>query len=237
MERAENPATIVVVEDEADMARLLQFNLQSLGHRVHLAPTAADAVRLVADGVPDLVLLDLRLPDGFGMDLLRDFRAAPRTAATPVIVVSALGDEPTVVQALECGADDVVIKPFRTRELLARVATALRRHATPPEAAAGAATPLAFGPLRMAPDTREASAAGAPVELTRTEFDLLAFFVANPERVFTRRQLCEQALGSAGAILERTIDAHIRTLRRKLGPAGHCLVTVWGVGYRLVDSP
>lgn len=236
MERAETPATIVVVEDEADMARVLQFNLQSLGHRVLLAPTAAEAVRLVAAAVPDLVLLDLRLPDGFGMDLLRDFRAAPRTAALPVIVVSALGDEPTVVQALECGADDVVSKPFRTRELLARVATALRRHAAPPETGIAAA-PLAFGPLRMAPETREVSAAGEPVELTRTEFDLLAFFVTHPERVFTRRQLCEQALGSGGAILERTIDAHVRTLRRKLGPAGQCLVTVWGVGYRLVDGP
>jgi two-component system, OmpR family, alkaline phosphatase synthesis response regulator PhoP len=233
MDHTDTPANVLVVEDEADMARILEFNLSSLGHRVRLAGSGAEAATQVQALRPDLILLDLRLPDAFGIDILRGLRADAATAAVPVIVVSALGDEQTVVQALDLGADDYVTKPFRTRELLARVATALRRR---PSAAEGEPK-LAFGPITMDNASREVLVAGTPVELTRSEFDLLAYFVANAGRVLTRKLLCDQALGSGGAVLERTIDAHVRTIRRKLGTAGNCLVTVWGVGYRLVDAP
>lgn len=233
MDPTDTPPTVLVIEDEADMARILQFNLSNLGHHVLLAATGAEASEHVQAARPDLILLDLRLPDAFGIDLLRALKADPTTAAVPVIVVSALGDEQTVVQALDLGADDYVTKPFRTKELLARVATALRRRSAAPESE----PPLRFGPIAMERASREVEVAGAAVEFTRSEFDLLAYFVANPGRVLTRRLLCDQALGSGGAVLERTIDAHIRTIRRKLGDAGRCLVTVWGVGYRLVDVP
>jgi len=236
MEHTEASLTILVVEDEADMARVLEFNLSGLGHTVLLAGTGAEAVHRLHESRPDLVLLDLRLPDAFGLDLLRDLKADVGTAEIPVIVVSALGDEQTVVQALDLGADDYVTKPFRTRELLARVSGTLRRRASG-SSAEPAALPLSFGPIAMDQTTREVRVDGVLAEFTRTEFDLLAFFVASPGRVFTRKQLCEQALGSGGAIQERTIDAHIRTIRRKLGEAGRCLVTVWGVGYRLVNAP
>jgi len=231
MEPVETPAAILVVEDEADMARVLQFNLTSLGHQVRLAGTVTEADRLVKEAVPDLVLLDLRLPDAFGTDFLQVLRAEPATAAVPVIVVSALGDEQTVVEALHLGADDYVTKPFRTGELLARVGSALRRRAAVP----GSAPSTSFGVIVMDPATRGVQVAGEPVEFTRSEFDILAHFVANAGRVLTRKQLCEQALGSGGSILERTIDAHIRTIRRKLGDQGRLIATVWGVGYRLVS--
>lgn len=231
MDATDTSSTVLVIEDEADMARILQFNLSSLGHHVLQAGSGAEAATHLQSVRPDLVLLDLRLPDAYGIDLLRGLKADPATAAVPVIVVSALGDEQTVVQALDLGADDYVTKPFRTRELLARVATALRRR----PAAAEPEPPLSFGPIAMDRATREVQVAGVPVELTRSEFDLLAYFAANPGRVLTRKLLCDQALGSGGAVLERTIDAHIRTIRRKLGDAGRYLVTVWGVGYRLVD--
>ena len=233
MDPTETPSTVLVVEDEADMARILQFNLSSLGHQVLLADSGAAVATHLQAVRPDLVLLDLRLPDASGLDLLRDLRADPATAAVPVIVVSALGDEQTVVQALDLGADDFVTKPFRTRELLARVATALRRR----PAATEPAPALRFGPIAMDRASREVLVAGEAVEFTRSEFDLLAYFVANAGRVLTRKVLCDQALGSGGAVLERTIDAHVRTIRRKLGDAGRDLVTVWGVGYRLVDTP
>ncbi len=233
MERVEHPASVLVVEDEADMARILQVNLTGLGHRVLLASTAAEAARKAANETPDLVLLDLRLPDGSGLDLLQAWRAVPPTAAMPVIVVSALGDEETVVQALTLGADDYVTKPFRTGELGARVGAVLRRRRAEP----GAPAPAAFGPIVLDPATREVRVEGVPVEFTRSEFDILAYFVANAGLVRTRRQICHEALGSGGSILERTVDAHIRTIRRKLGAHGRCIVTVWGVGYRLVNPP
>jgi two-component system phosphate regulon response regulator PhoB len=234
MDPTETPSTVLVIEDEADMARVLQFNLASLGHHVLLAGSGAETAAHLQTARPDLVLLDLRLPDASGIDILRALKADPATAAVPVIVVSALGDEQTIVQALDLGADDYVTKPFRTKELLARVATALRRR---PAAAAEPEPPLSFGPIVLDRASREVQVGGAPVEFTRSEFDLLAYFVANAGRVLTRKLLCDQALGSGGAVLERTIDAHIRTIRRKLGEAGRYLVTVWGVGYRLVDAP
>jgi DNA-binding response OmpR family regulator len=231
MDHTDTPSTILVIEDEADMARVLEVNLSTLGHRVLLAGDGAAAAARLQAGRPDLVLLDLRLPDASGLDLLRDLKADLATAAVPVIVVSALGDEQTVVQALDLGADDFVAKPFRTRELLARVATALRRRPTPTEPEPA----LCFGPIAMDRASRGVVVAGEAIEFTRSEFDLLAYFVANSGRVLTRKLLCDQALGSGGAVLERTIDAHIRTIRRKLGEAGRNLVTVWGVGYRLVE--
>ena len=190
MAHTEASLTILVVEDEADMARVLEFNLSGLGHTVLLAGTGAEALHRLHESRPDLVLLDLRLPDVSGLDLLRDLKADVGTAEIPVIVVSALGDEQTVVQALDLGADDYVTKPFRTRELLARVSGALRRRVSG-SSSEPAALPLSFGPIAMDQTTREVRVDSVLAEFTRTEFDLLAFFVASPGRVFTRKQLCE----------------------------------------------
>ncbi|MCK5801205.1 MAG: response regulator transcription factor [Lentisphaeria bacterium] len=225
-------AQVLVVEDESDMARVLEFNLERRGYDCVLAETLAAARNAFATRRPDLVLLDLRLPDGSGLDFLAELQSEPETRAVPVLVASALGEEDTVVQALESGAEDYVVKPFRVGELMARVARVLRRrvearHAEEPES-------MAAGEVAIVPETRTVTVAGKVVEFTRTEFDLVAHFVKLPVKVWTRKQLCDLVLEAGGAVQERTIDAHIRTIRRKLGAAGGMLQTVWGVGYKLV---
>ncbi|MBT3381084.1 MAG: response regulator transcription factor [Lentisphaerae bacterium] len=226
-------ARIAIVEDEADMARVLEFNLKQRGHDAVILETCSAALNAIPTAPPDLVLLDVRLPDGSGLDVLQQLRGDKRTADVPVIIVSAMGDEETVVDGLNRGADDYVTKPFRVHELMARVSAALRRRT----GVAVEAASLVCGDISLVPDRREVVAGGSDVSLTRSEFDLLAHFVANPDRVFTRQQLCHQALGAGNAVQERTIDAHIRTIRKKLGEPGKRLATVWGIGYKLVESP
>ena len=230
MQNTAEGAIVLVVEDEMDMARILELNLEHIGCVVSRVASGREARAWLADHRPDLVLLDLRLPDIFGVDLLVEMRQAAATRHVPVLVVSAIGDEETVVQALNQGATDYVVKPFRTRELLARVAAALRRSTEE----SGDEQLLTVGSITVDVERRKILVAGKEIDFTRTEFDLVHHFCANPDRVFTRKQLCDDPLGTAGAVQERTIDAHIRTIRRKLGDAGRMLVTVWGVGYKLV---
>jgi len=230
MNPAPHPHRILIVEDEPDMARVLQFNLSRQGHEVEHAATLAAAAERLAGPPFRLVLLDLRLPDGSGLDFL----AGRRQDLPPVIVVSALGDETTVVEALNRGAEDFVVKPFRIRELLARVSGTLRRHDAPPAPRTPDET-VEDGGLRLDLATHEANADGEPVTLTRSEFRLVLHFLRHPGRVLTRKQLCDEALEAGGSVQERTIDAHIRTIRRKLGNQGQRIATVWGVGYRLVE--
>jgi two-component system phosphate regulon response regulator PhoB len=226
------PRRILVVEDEPDMAQVLQFNLRRQGHEVVHGESLKAADGHLAAQRFDLILLDLRLPDGSGLDFLKD-----HPDAAPTIVVSALGDEETVVAALNLGAEDFVTKPFRVNELLARVAGTLRRHAAP-TATPGHAEPnevLQNGEILVNLATYEVECAGEPAGLTRSEFRILQHFMENPDRVLTRKRLCDEALEAGGSVQERTIDAHIRTIRRKLGESGQRIATVWGVGYRLLD--
>jgi DNA-binding response OmpR family regulator len=177
------------------------------------------------------MLLDLRLPDGSGLDFLRAQADAP-----PTIVVSALGDEPTVVEALNLGAEDFVTKPFRMKELLARVSGTLRRHTVvQPSASVSPSETIRSGAIVMNFATFEVECDGDLAGLTRSEFQILEHFMKNPDRVLTRKQLCDEALDAGGSVQERTIDAHIRTIRRKMGEQGKRIATVWGVGYRLLD--
>jgi two-component system phosphate regulon response regulator PhoB len=226
-----NPASILIVEDEADMARILEFNLSQHGCRVAVVACGRAAVARVRQEKPDLVLLDLRLPDVPGQEVLKALRQDPAVSPPPVIIVSALGDEETVVEGLNLGAEDYVNKPFRVRELLARVDRALRRQARP-----RAEDTLQVAEVEVDVARREVRVAGQGVELTRTEFDLLLYLIRQPGRVFTRQQLCNQALGAGGAVQERTIDAHVRTIRRKLGPVGARIETAWGIGYKFSES-
>lgn len=221
---------VLVIEDETDMARILEFNLSSEGCSVTVAPTGEAGLAHAREAHPHLVLLDLRLPGMHGLEVLDALKNDPATRDIPVIVVSALGDEETVVEALNLGAEDHVTKPFRLRELMARVGAALRRQ----DAEQPGEPVLHAGDIAAHLETREVTVAGERVDLTRSEFDLLAYFMTNPGRACTRKQLCHQALGSGGTVQERTIDAHIRTIRRKLGAAGDQIVTVWGIGYRLL---
>jgi two-component system catabolic regulation response regulator CreB len=229
---------IVVVEDEPAIAESIAYSLRRDGFTVSVAPTLAAAEREVLQA--DLVILDLMLPDGSGFDLIGQIRRAGR--GTAVIVLSSRDSEADRVAALETGADDYVNKPFSPREIVARVRAVLRRVA-PVAGAPGAeiaARPPARLPLSTDEATRRAEVHGKDLDLTRVEFDLLACLLAAPGRVFTRAQLIDRVWGDGFAITDRTVDSHVKGLRKKVSEAGGdaaLIETVRGVGYRVTDRP
>ena len=225
---------ILAVEDEPAILELLKVNLIDAGYEVLTAPDAENAEQLLKDVLPDLVLLDWMLPGRSGLDWARSLRANARTRELPIIMLTARTDEADKVAGLEAWVDDYVTKPFSPRELKARIKAVLRRRA--PEAAQ---EPLEVGPLKLDPATHRVTAAGTAVALGPTEFRLLRFFLARPERVHTRTQLLDQVWGDHVYIEERTVDVHIRRLRLALEPFGHAgmIETVRGTGYRLAAPP
>jgi two-component system catabolic regulation response regulator CreB len=229
---------IVVVEDEPAIAESIAYSLRRDGFTVSIAPTLAAAEREVAQA--DLVILDLMLPDGSGFDLIGQIRRAGR--GTAVIVLSSRDGEADRVAALETGADDYVNKPFSPREIVARVRAVLRR--VVPVTAAANAEHAARAPVRLPlsteETTRRAEVHGRDLDLTRVEFDLLACLLAAPGRVFTRAQLIDRVWGDGFAITDRTVDSHVKGLRKKVSEAGGdaaLIETVRGVGYRVTDRP
>lgn len=224
--------TILVVEDEPAIAESIAYSLRRDGYSTQIVGTVAAATRELPGA--DLIILDLMLPDGSGFELLGQAR---RTAgAPPVIVLSSRDSEADRVAALETGADDYVTKPFSPREIVARVRAVLRRAA---KGQSGAA-PAASVPLSVDDATRRATVHNRPLDLTRVEFDLLACLLAAPGRVFTRAQLIDKVWGDGFAITDRTIDSHVKGLRKKVAEAGGdagLIETVRGVGYRVSDRP
>jgi two-component system catabolic regulation response regulator CreB len=238
---------ILVVEDEPAIAESLAYSLRRDGFAVTVAPSLAAAERDVSGhdgaGPPDLVVLDLMLPDGSGFDLIGQVRR--RGQGTAIIVLSSRDGEADRVAALETGADDYVTKPFSPREIVARVRAVLRRAGTgAPVGAAPAPAPHVggAGPLPLAVDeaTRRATVNGRLMDLTRVEFDVLACLLGAPGRVFTRAQLIDRVWGDGFAITDRTVDSHVKGLRKKVAEAGGdagLIETVRGVGYRVTDRP
>jgi two-component system phosphate regulon response regulator PhoB len=222
--------TILAVEDEPAILELLKVNLEDAGYEVKIAPDAESAQSLLRESLPDLVLLDWMLPGQSGLALAKQLRADARTRELPIIMVTARGEEADKVAGLEAWVDDYVTKPFSPRELKARIRAVLRRRA--PEAAQ---EPLMAGALRLDPVTHRVTAAGAPVHVGPTEFRLLRYLLARPERVHSRAQLLDQVWGDQVYIEERTVDVHIRRLRLALEPHGldRLIETVRGSGYRL----
>ncbi len=228
---------ILIVEDEPAIAESLSYALRRDGFDVTWAPTLAHA-RGELEG-SDLLILDLMLPDGSGFELVGAARRLKNAPA--IIVLSSRDGEADRVAALETGADDYVTKPFSPREIVARVRAVLRRAG----GAAGGERPAprsmaAAPPITVDESTRRAHFAGNLVELTRVEFDLLACLVSAPGRVFTRAQLIDRVWGDGFAITDRTIDSHVKALRRKVEQAGgdaNVIETVRGVGYRVSDRP
>jgi two-component system phosphate regulon response regulator PhoB len=222
--------TIMVVEDEPAILELIKVHLVDAGYEVRGAADAESAQTQLRDALPDLLLLDWMLPGQSGLALAKQLRADPRTKELPIIMVTARTDESDKVAGLEAWVDDYVTKPFSPRELKARIKSVLRRRA--PEAAQ---EPLTAGTLRLDPTTHRVSVAGTPVPLGPTEFRLLRFFLARPERVHSRTQLLDQVWGDHVYIEERTVDVHIRRLRLALEPYGQdgLIETVRGSGYRL----
>ena len=222
--------TILVVDDESSIRDMVQLSLELAGFNCLQAANAREAMGQILDARPDLVLLDWMLPGRTGLDWARTLRANARTRELPIIMLTARADEADKVAGLEAWVDDYVTKPFSPRELVARIKAVLRRRA--PEAAQ---EPLEVGPLKLDPGTHRVTAHGAAVALGPTEFRLLRFFLARPERVHTRMQLLDQVWGDHVYIEERTVDVHIRRLRLALEPFGHAglIETVRGTGYRL----
>ena len=222
--------SILVVEDEPAIQELLRLNLEDAGFTVHTVADAESAQALIRNALPDLVLLDWMLPGQSGLALARTLRSDARTRQLPIIMVTARSDEADRISGLEAWVDDYVTKPFSPRELKARIKTVLRRRA--PESAQET---LTVGTLTLDPATHRVMADGSPVELGPTEFRLLKFFMARPERVHSRTHLLDQVWGDHVYIEERTVDVHIRRLRLALQPfsCAHMLETVRGGGYRL----
>ena len=227
------PATILVVEDEPAIQELIACNLELAGHRALRADNAEQAFDRLREELPDLVILDWMLPGQSGIDFARRLRAERRTQDVPVIMPTARADEQDKLLGLETGADDYVTKPFSPRELNARVKAVLRRRA--PQATDDA---VEFAGLRIDPATRRVTAAGHTVAIGPTEFRLLHFFMTHTDRVYGRSQLLDQVWGDHVFVEERTVDVHIRRLRKALEPSGHdrLIETVRSAGYRFSPS-
>ena len=225
---------ILVVEDEPAIRELLKVNLGAAGYEVHEAPDAERARIELARELPDLLLLDWMLPGQSGLALARQLRSTARTRQLPIIMLTARSDEADKVAGLEAWVDDYVTKPFSPRELKARIKSVLRRRA--PEAALEA---LEVGELRLDPIAHRVTARGNDVALGPTEFRLLHFLLARPDRVHSRKQLLDMVWGDHVYIEERTVDVHIRRLRLALEPHGadRLIETVRGSGYRLAAAP
>jgi DNA-binding response OmpR family regulator len=224
-------AAILLVDDEPAIRESLAFALRRDGFEVEEASTLREA-RSLADAA-DLVILDLVLPDGSGLPFLRSLR---ERSDVPVIVLTSRDEETDRVVGLELGADDYVLKPFSPREVAARVRAVLRRAS---KAAQAEDKPIRAGPLSLDASTRKAAIADRELGLSRTEFNLLALFLRSPGRVFERSQILEAVWGSDVVVGDRTVDVHVKALRRKIEEAGgdpRVLETVRGVGYRLKDG-
>ena len=223
-------ARVLIVEDEPDIRELLAFHLEREGYQVTRSRTGAEALRQVRARPPDLILLDLMLPELGGLDVCRRLRQDPRTASVPIVMLTARGEEVDRILGLELGADDYIVKPFSPKEVVARVRAVLRRAG----ARDGAAT-IVSGRLVIDPDRHTVQVDAAAIELTPKEFDLLRALAEARGRVLSREFLLDRVWGyaSAGEIESRTVDVHVRRLRMKLGDEGQRITTVKGVGYRL----
>lgn len=222
------PQTILLVDDEPAITESLAYALGRAGFETRTARTLAEADAAIGRAAPALVILDLMLPDGNGLDWLRARADGDRI---PVIILSSHDDPVEHIVGLELGADDYVDKPFSPREMVARVRAVLRR-VQPPTAVEG------LPRLRVDPEKRQAWAGSTELGLSRTEFELLSVFVGAPGRVYERGQLLDRAWGPDVAVTERTVDVHVKTLRKKLVAAGlsaETIETVRGVGYKLAE--
>jgi two-component system alkaline phosphatase synthesis response regulator PhoP len=227
---------VLVVEDEADVAEMIRYNLSKEGYDVRLAANGTDALRQVKESKPDVILLDIMVPQLNGWEICRRLKQDRETAAIPVIMVSGRVEEGDKVLGFEMGADDYVTKPFSPRELLARVRAVTRRGRLTDQEAGQV---LRAGDLEIDRPRFEVKMKGRLVELTRKEFDLLATLIRTPGRVFGREELLDLVWGQDGFVEPRTVDVHVARLRAKFTAARApmpAIETVRGVGYRFRDS-
>jgi two-component system phosphate regulon response regulator PhoB len=225
---------VVIIEDERDVSRLLEFNLRGAGFVAQSAGTGADGLAAVRAQPPDVVILDLMLPDTSGYDVCRAIRADAASADVGVLMLTAKGEAEDRILGLEVGADDYVIKPFVVREVVLRV-TALANRLAERRARPAASEPggvLRVGPIELDPITHDVRINGEIAQLRPLEYKLLQLLVSDPGRVFSREELLEQVWEMRGDINTRTVDVHVRRLRVSLGAAAEVIETVHGFGYR-----
>jgi two-component system phosphate regulon response regulator PhoB len=224
------PGKILIVDDEPAIRDMLRFALSRSGYGTLEAGDVSEAESHLRNDLPDLILLDWMLPGVSGIDYARRLKQAQHTRSVPIIVLTARGEEEDKVRGLDVGADDYVTKPFSTRELMARIKAVLRRVA--PQATDEVTR---IRDLQLDPASHRVSADGQALEMGPTEFRLLHFFMTHPERVYSRRQLLDMIWGLNAYVEERTVDVHIRRLRKALEPhrMENLIETVRGVGYRL----
>ena len=223
---------ILIIEDDRDISENLEYNLKKEGFKVARSFDGINGLRLAKEKHPALIILDLMLPGLDGLEVCRQIRKIAEISSTPIIMLTAKGEETDKVVGLEVGADDYLTKPFSLKELMARIKTILRRSGRTVEAPK---PHFKFKELEIDADRHEIKVAGKPIELTAKEFGLLQYLMENPGRVFSRETLLDKVWGIDVAIETRTVDVHMRRLREKLGKAGKYLVTLRGVGYKFKE--
>jgi len=226
-------ATVLIVDDEPDIREILRFALESADYRTLEASHAEEARKSILSEIPDLILLDWMLPGRSGLELAQQLKRSQKTRAIPIIMVSAKGEEQDRIKGLDAGeVDDYITKPFSPRELVSRVKAVLRR--TLPEGANGE---IEAAGLHLDDSSHRVSVDGRRLDIAPTEYRLLHFFMTHPDRAYSRSQLLDQVWGDQVYVEERTVDVHIRRLRKILEPSGHhrLLQTVRGVGYRFSE--
>lgn len=220
---------ILVVDDEEDLLELIKYNLAKEGYRCAGVSTGEEAIRRARSDLPDLMVLDLLLPNVDGLEVCRVLKNDARTKHIPVVMLTAKGEEADMVTGLEMGADDYLAKPFSPRVLIARIKAVLRRRQTQ---ATDNETPITVGEFVIHPGRHETTVAGEAVDLTLTEFRLLQFLAQRPGWAFSRAQIVDAVKGEDYPVTERSVDVQVAGLRKKLGDHGAFVETVRGVGYR-----
>ncbi|MFZ3072577.1 MAG: response regulator transcription factor [Thermodesulfobacteriota bacterium] len=229
---AGNKPVILIVDDEADILTLLSYNLEKSGFCVHEAKDGPEAIKSAARKTPDLILLDVMLPDMDGMEVLKRLKQDDRTSHVPVIMLTAKGEEVDKIVGFELGAEDYVTKPFSPRELILRVKAVLKRKTR----AITASSRMAYKALSIDQERHRVTVNKIPVDLTHTEFKLLKTLFEGKGRVLSRDSLIDRVRGEDCYVTPRTIDTHVRRLRVKLKTAGKYIETIRGVGYKFTEE-
>ncbi len=224
-------ARVLVIEDEADLREVLQYNLTQAGHRAFAAATGDAGLKLALEVKPDIVLLDLMLPDVPGTVVAKSLRREPLTQTIPIIMVTAKGEEIDRIVGFELGADDYVVKPFSVRELMLRIDAVLRRGRTSEQRV------MEVAELHIDKDAHRVTVGGEEISLTALEFKLLVTLIERRDRVQARGTLLSDVWAMNSEIASRTVDTHVKRLRDKLRSAGRFIETVRGVGYRFSETP